>query len=106
MILASKSTWFHNFFQSVNKTGDCSIVFFNVNEVLINKCIDLIYGKKIEIPSNLKTRMMWLLKKLGISWQDNTEDDSGLDQPEMTRVEQSEKGKVEIVKIEMEVDIT
>ena len=80
MILASKSTWFHNFFQSVNKFGDCSVVFFNVNEKVLKNCIDLIYGKEIKMSNNLKSRMIWLLKKLGITWEERSPENSSLQQ--------------------------
>ena len=92
MILASKSTWFHNIFQSTNKLCDCAVAFFGISESLVRNCIDIIYGKEVQIPKNSRNKMTWLLKKLGISWQEINQEDSTL-HPDSRVHEQSGSGE-------------
>ena len=72
------------------------MVFFNINEKILKNCIDMIYGKEIEISSKLKNRMIWLLKKLGITWEEHSPDDCSPQQPKEESRQQPEKCRMSV----------
>ena len=69
LILATKSSWFHNYFKKSSKQSDCSIVFFNVSDNVVKTCINLIYGKEVVVHEKEKNRIVWFLSKLGVKWE-------------------------------------
>ena len=87
LILATKSSWFHQYFKKMSKQSYCDIVFFNINESVVKTCISLIYGKEVVVSHKEKNRIISFLSKLGVKWvdcsesSDNTQRDDPVIQP-------------------------
>ena len=58
-------------------------MFFNVSDQVVQKCMDVVYGKQIQISTKEKPRIVWFLNKLGVKWQecDYVEESSKLSNP-------------------------
>ena len=72
LVLAQSSQWFHRFFQSHKVSTEYHVAFFNHDEQTIQTVIDIINGKEVVIPSRDKSRLVSLLNKLGMKWEDQT----------------------------------
>ena len=68
--LATRSPWFHKYFQSRENMQICDIAFFNTPSLIVETAIDILYGKEIVIPVRYKSRLTHVLEKLEVKWTD------------------------------------
>ena len=80
MVLAQASRWFHRFFQSHKVSTEYHVAIFNYDEQTIQAMIDIINGKEVVISFKEKGRLVSLLDRLGVKWEDQTTSDF-LDRP-------------------------
>ena len=74
LVLAQTSQWFHRFFQSQKVATEYHIAFFNYSEQMIQTLVDIMNGKEVVIPVKEKNRLVSLLDKLGVKWEEHAVD--------------------------------
>ena len=74
MVLAQSSPWFHRFFQAQKfEVKEYHIAFFNYNQQSIQTVVDVMNGKEVQIQLKEKSRIIALLSKLEVKWEDNSQ---------------------------------